>query len=389
MSSDDFHELRRWAGVSERDWNDWKWQMRNRITTARQLKEIISLTPEEEKAVEFSLTKFPMAITPYFSTLIDPQDPNCPIRKQVVPTMDEFIVSDYDMRDPCGEDTHSPVPGLVHRYPDRVLVILIDRCSIYCRYCTRKRIVSGGCLSLTWDNFEKCYEYILKNRKIRDVLFSGGDPLIMSDEKIEAVLSKFRRIPHVEILRIGTRVPVTLPQRITENLVSILKKYHPLYMSIHFSHPKEITSEVKRACEMLADAGIPLGSQTVLLRGINDRVSVMKKLMHELLKIRVRPYYIYQCDLVFGAEHFRTPVSTGIRIMEKLRGFTSGYAVPTYVIDAPGGGGKIPIGPDYVVYKTKGKIILKNYEGKIFEYVEPSRWPVEERRIAFFPKINR
>jgi len=361
-----------WKGVSEKEWNDWRWQLRHRITTFEQLKEIIELTPEEIEGIKHSKGRLALAVTPYFTSLMDPVNPNCPIRKQAVPQIEEIRLSKSEMVDPLGEDNHSPVPGLVHRYPDRVLLLVTDQCAVYCRYCTRRRLVGSSEQSITQGNFEEVLKYLKSHRKVRDVLLSGGDPLLLENERLEEMLSRLRALPHIEILRIGTRAPVTLPQRITGGLVRMLKKYHPLMISIHFTHPKEITDQVRRACSELADGGLPLGSQTVLLKGINDKPYVMKKLVHELLKIRVRPYYIYQCDLVMGTEHFRTSVATGIQIMEKLRGHTTGYAVPTYVVDAPGGGGKIPLQPDYVVSKGRGKIVLRNYEGKIFEYPEPN-----------------
>ena len=361
-----------WQGVSEREWNDWRWQLRRRVTTLEQLKEILELTPEEMEGIQHSKGRLALAVTPYFVSLMDPINPNCPIRRQAIPRMEEFHVSKSDMVDPCGEDKDSPVPGLVHRYPDRVLLLVTDQCAAYCRYCTRRRLVGSHERSITQGNFEEVIRYLRSHRKVRDVLLSGGDPLLLENERLEEILSRLRAIPHIELLRIGTRAPVTLPQRITPGLVRMLKKYHPLMMSIHFTHPKEVTDAVKKACSDLADAGIPLGSQTVLLKGINDRPYIMKKLLHELLKIRVRPYYIYQCDLAVGTEHFRTSVATGIQIIEKLRGHTTGYAIPTYVIDAPGGGGKIPLEPDYLVSRGKGKIVLRNYEGKVFEYPEPN-----------------
>jgi lysine 2,3-aminomutase len=361
-----------WKGVSEKEWNDWRWQLRHRITTLEKLKEIIELTPEEMEGVKHSKGRLALAVTPYFASLMDPTNPNCPIRRQAIPRIEEFHISKNDMVDPCGEDKDSPVPGLVHRYPDRVLLLVTDQCAVYCRYCTRRRLVGSNERSITQGNFEEVMKYLKTHRKVRDVLLSGGDPLLLENERLEEILSPLRALPHIELLRIGTRVPVTLPQRITTGLVRMLKKYHPLMISIHFSHPKEITHAVKKACNELADAGIPLGSQTVLLKGINDKPYIMKKLVHELLKIRVRPYYIYQCDLAMGTEHFRTSIATGIQIIEKLRGHTTGYAIPTYVIDAPGGGGKIPMEPSYQVSKGKGKIVLRNYEGKIFEYPEPN-----------------
>ena len=361
-----------WKNVSEREWNDWRWQLRHRITTYEQLEEILELTSEEIEGIKHSKGRLALAVTPYFASLMDPFNPNCPIRRQAIPRVEEIHLSKNEMVDPLGEDKHSPVPGLVHRYPDRVLLLVTDQCAVYCRYCTRRRLVGSHERSITQGNFEEVLRYLKSHRKVRDVLLSGGDPLLLENERLEEILSRLRALPHIELLRIGTRVPVTLPQRITGGLVRMLKKYHPLMISIHFTHPKEITDAVKRACNELADGGIPLGSQTVLLKSINDKPYIMKKLVQELLKIRVRPYYIYQCDLAMGTEHFRTSVATGIQIIEKLRGHTTGYAVPTYVVDAPGGGGKIPLQPDYVVSRGKGKIALRNYEGKIFEYSEPN-----------------
>jgi lysine 2,3-aminomutase len=359
-----------WKGVTEREWNDWRWQLRHRLTTIEQMEEVIHLTPEETEGIKNSRGRLAMAVTPYFASLMDPTSANCPIRRQAIPRVEECHLSKNDMVDPCGEDKDSPVPGLVHRYPDRVLLLVTDQCAVYCRYCTRRRLVGTNERSITQGNFEEALKYLKSHRKVRDVLLSGGDPLLLENERLEELLSRLRAIPHIELLRIGTRVPVSLPQRITTGLVRMLKRYHPLMMSIHFTHPKEITDAVKRACGELADAGIPLGSQTVLLKGINDKPYIMKKLVQELLKIRVRPYYIYQCDLATGTEHFRTSVATGIQIIEKLRGHTTGYAVPTYVVDAPGGGGKIPLAPVSLVSRAKGKVVLKNYEGKIFEYPE-------------------
>jgi lysine 2,3-aminomutase len=302
---------------------------------------------------------------------MDPDDPSCPIRMQCVPRDYELERSPEEMADPCGEDGHSPVHGLVHRYPDRVLFLVNEMCAMYCRYCTRSRMVGEGKRTLSKETYEAAFAYIRSHKEIRDVLISGGDPLMLSDRMLEYIIKTVKAIPHVEFVRIGTRVPVTLPQRVTSDLVKMLKKYSPLWMSVHFTHPKEISRRVRYACELLADAGIPLGSQTVLLRGINDRPEVMKKLMHELLKIRVRPYYIYQCDPIYGSKHFRTPVGVGLNIMEHLRGYTSGYAVPTYVIDAPGGGGKIPLGPNYVISNKDGKHTLRNYAGEQYSYQDP------------------
>jgi len=367
----DYQQLSLYKDVNPLDWEDWHWQLKHRIRTKEELTQIIKLTPEEEKGIDKAKGRLSMAITPYWATLIDPEDANCPIRRQAVPVSAEFTVSPHEMTDPCAEDRDSPVAHLVHRYPDRVLLLATEHCAMYCRHCTRRRLVGEH----EEDNnsaakFDAAIEYIKNNRKVRDVLISGGDPLILEDDILENLIQRIRSISHVEFLRIGTRVSVTLPQRITEKLVNMLKKYPPIWISIHFNHPKEISKRCKNACDMLSEAGIPLGSQTVLLKGINDRPFIMKKLVHELLQIRVRPYYIYQCDPVRGTQHFRTPVAVGINIIEKLRGHTSGYAVPTYVIDGPGGGGKIPIGPNYVLSQAKGKYVLRNYKGKIYTYLE-------------------
>lgn len=370
----DYQQISLYKDVNPLEWEDWHWQMKHRICDKETLSQIINLTPEEERGIEKASGRLSLAITPYWASLLDPEDPNCPLRRQAVPVLQESIISPHEMTDPCAEDRDSPAPYLVHRYPDRVLLLATEQCAMYCRHCTRRRLVGDSSCreedNLRVDRFAEAIDYIKSNRKIRDVLISGGDPLILEDEVLENLLAKIRAIPHIEFLRLGTRVPVTLPQRITEKLVKMLKKFSPLWISIHFNHPKEITKRCEIACSMLADNGIPLGSQTVLLKGINDRPYIMKKLMHELLKIRVRPYYIYQCDPVKGTQHFRTPVAVGINIMEKLRGHTSGYAVPTYVIDAPGGGGKIPVGPNYILSQAKGKYVLRNYKGKIYAYLE-------------------
>jgi lysine 2,3-aminomutase len=360
-----------WKDATPEEWDDWRWQLKNRITRAEQLKLILNLSQEEIAGIEASKGRMATAITPYFAKLMDRHDSNCPIRRQAIPTLEEFHVSPADLVDPCAEDENSPVHGLVHRYPDRVLLLITDKCAVYCRYCTRRRLVGSSEKCIKEDTLDEAIAYIQATKKVRDVLISGGDPLLLEDDHLESIIAKVRKVPHVEIIRIGTRVPVTLPQRVTPSLANMLKKYHPLWISVHFTHPKEITKEVRKSCAMLSEAGIPLGSQTVLLRGINDRPVVMKRLMHELLKTRVRPYYIYQCDLAMGTEHFRTPIAVGINIIEKLRGHTTGYAVPSFVIDAPGGGGKIPVGPTYMISQDKGKMVLRNYQGKVFEYQEP------------------
>ncbi|GAA0122655.1 MAG: lysine 2,3-aminomutase [Clostridium argentinense] len=357
--------------VSDADWNDWRWQVRNRIETVEELKKYIPLTKEEEEGVAQCVKSLRMAITPYYLSLIDPNDPNDPVRKQAIPTALELNKAAADLEDPLHEDTDSPVPGLTHRYPDRVLLLITDMCSMYCRHCTRRRFAGQSDDSMPMERIDKAIDYIRNTPQVRDVLLSGGDALLVSDETLEYIIAKLREIPHVEIVRIGSRTPVVLPQRITPELVNMLKKYHPVWLNTHFNHPNEITEESTRACQLLADAGVPLGNQSVLLRGVNDCVHVMKELVNKLVKIRVRPYYIYQCDLSLGLEHFRTPVSKGIEIIEGLRGHTSGYCVPTFVVDAPGGGGKTPVMPNYVISQSHDKVILRNFEGVITTYSEP------------------
>ena len=357
--------------IDDSKWNNFRWQLQNRVTNLSQLENHLNLSNKERNGVILSGNKLSLSITPHFFNLIEANNPDCPIRKQVIPTVDEISVSAEEMSDPCGEDSHMPVPGLVHRYPDRVLFLLTDRCASYCRYCTRSRVVSGAGENNLKTNFEDAFQYLENNKSIRDVLFSGGDPLLYADNKLEKIIKRIRSIKHIEFIRIGTRIPIFLPQRITPNLCNMLKKYHPLWMSVHTNHPKELTSEVKQALEMLADSGIPLGNQSVLLKGVNDDISTMKSLVHKLLQCRVRPYYLYQCDLIEGSSHLRTSASKGIEIIEGLRGHTSGYAVPQFVIDAPGGGGKIPINPEYVVEKNSKQLKIRNYEGKSFIYPEP------------------
>lgn len=358
--------------VTDAQWNDWKWQVKNRIETLEDLKKYIKLTKEEEAGVKKTLKTLRMAITPYYLSLINPNDPDDPVRKQAIPTGAETHVSAADLLDPLHEDEDSPAPGLTHRYPDRVLFLITDQCSMYCRHCTRRRFAGQNDCESPKERIEKCLAYIERTPQIRDVLLSGGDALLVSDEKLEYIIKRLRAIKHVEIIRLGSRVPVVLPQRITPELVKMLSKYHPIWLNTHFNHPNEITKESTEACARLANAGIPLGNQSVLLRGVNDAVSIMKKLVCELVKIRVRPYYIYQCDLSMGLEHFRTPVSKGIEIIEGLRGHVSGYAVPTFVVDAPGGGGKIPVMPQYLISLGGGKAILRNFEGVITTYTEPT-----------------
>lgn len=372
MATNRRHEL--FPNVTDAQWNDWKWQVKNRIETLEQLKQYITLTPEEENGVKESLKTLRMAITPYYLSLIDPNDPNCPIRKQSVPTIAETHQAGADLLDPLHEDEDSPVPGLTHRYPDRVLFLITDQCSMYCRHCTRRRFAGQHDCESPKERIQKSIDYIARTPQVRDVLLSGGDGLLVSDAMLESIIERLRAIPHVEIIRIGTRTPVVCPQRITDDLVNMLKKYHPIWVNTHFNHPNEITPESAEACAKLANAGIPLGNQSVLLRGVNDCVHVMKQLVRNLVKIRVRPYYIYQCDLSMGIEHFRTPVSKGIEIIEALRGHTSGYAVPTFVVDAPGGGGKIPVMPQYMISQGPNKVILRNYEGVITTYTQPENY---------------
>ena len=370
MSVEPYQRISLWKDVPLEEWETYRWQMTNRIETAEKLRQIITLTPSEEAAVNRRSGRFVMGIPPYWAALMDPDDPMCPIRRQAVPVEEEYKLSPNDMIDPLSEDSHMPVPGLVHRYPDRALLLVVEVCSMYCRFCTRSRVVGTTAGYSRPANINQAIDYIRAHRKIRDVLISGGDPLTLSDDRLDDVLTKLKAIPHVEFVRIGTRNPVTLPYRVTESLCNVLKKHKPVWMSLHFNHPKEVTPPVKKACGMLADSGVPLGSQTVLMKGINDRPAIMKKLFHELLKIRVRPYYIYQCDPVKGTAHFRTPVAAGLQIIEKLRGHTTGYAVPTFVVDGPGGGGKIPLMPNYVVSVKNGVWTLRNFAGKLFIYKE-------------------
>jgi lysine 2,3-aminomutase len=351
------------------DWNSWEWQLRNSIISLQALQKVLQLSDDEMRAMAVDCGNLPLRITPYYASLLDPLDPLQPLRRSVVPVTAEQLISCGEAADPLGEDTHSRVPGLVHRYPDRVLFLVTGFCSSYCRYCTRSRLVGDqNKRHLNRDQWDRALSYIEMNPDVRDVLLSGGDPLTLPDSSLEYLLTRLSRIPHVEFVRIGSKVPVVLPQRVTHSLVNVLKRFRPLWMSLHFTHPDEITQETAQACERLADAGIPLGSQTVLLKGINDSVPVMKKLMHELLKLRVRPYYLYQCDPILGSSHFRTPVEKGLELIEGLRGHTSGYAVPHYVVDAPGGGGKIPLLPDYYQGREEGDVMLRNYQKKIFRY---------------------
>lgn len=360
-----------WEGEDVEKWDDHRWQLKNRINSLADLEKHINLTHEERSGIILSGNRLAMSITPHFMNLVDKDDPNCPIRRQIIPRMEESLDDPLEMADPCGEDSHMPVPGLVHRYPDRVLFLVTDRCASYCRYCTRSRVVSGVGDQQLETQWEAAFQYLEKTPQVRDVLLSGGDPLLFTDNKLEKILSRLRSIPHIQFVRIGSRIPIFLPQRITDSLCEMLKKYHPLFISIHANHPKELTTEVKAGLEKLANAGIPLGNQSVLLKGVNDDVETQKALVHKLLMCRARPYYLYQCDLIKGSSHLRTSVAKGIEIIEGLRGHTTGYAIPQYVIDGPGGGGKIPINPNYITQRDEQRVTLRNYEGKQFTYPEP------------------
>lgn len=358
--------------VTDEQWNDWHWQVANRLSTVEEIAQVVNLTEKEKEDIEKVMGGFRVGITPYYASLMDPDDPRDPVRMQAVPTLAEMHRSEADDMDPLHEDADSPAPGLTHRYPDRVLFLITDQCSMYCRHCTRRRLAGETDGARSREDIDACIEYIRKTPQVRDVLLSGGDALCVEDETLEYIISELRKIPHVEIVRIGSRTPVVMPMRITDDLVNMLKKYHPIWLNTHFNHPKELTPTAAEALRKLADAGIPLGNQSVLLRGVNDCKHIMRELVQLLCKNRVRPYYIYICDLSMGIEHFRTPVSKGIEIIEGLRGHTSGYAVPTFVVDAPGGGGKTPVMPQYVISQTPHKVILRNYEGIITTYTEPS-----------------
>ena len=355
------------------EWSDWRWQLRNRVRSLEALDRVVRLTADERTAIERHTGPLPFAITPYYLSLLDPDNAEQALRRTMIPVTDEYLHMPGEAEDPLGEDHDSPVPGIVHRYPDRVLFLVANSCASNCRYCTRSRMVENPDSSSIFfqSQWEQAICYIDAHPEVRDVLLSGGDPFTLSDEKLDWLLSRLRRIPHVEFVRIGTKVPVVMPQRVTSSLTRILKRFHPLWVSIHFTHPEELTPETVEACARLADAGIPLGSQTVLLSGINDTVETMKKLMHGLLRARVKPYYLYQCDPIVGSSHFRTPVQKGLEIIKGLRGHTTGYAVPSYVIDAPGGGGKIPLLPDYYVGRDGDDLVMRNYQGLHFHYPDP------------------
>ena len=359
-----------WIDTDVSKWNDWKWQLSNRLNTVDDFAPVINLTSSEIEGLS-SEGLFRVDVTPYFASLMDPDDPNCPIRLQVIPTAQELVPFTAQMVDSLGEEKHSPVPGLVHRYPDRVLMLLTTQCASYCRFCTRSRIVGDPAENFGSSDYQRQIEYIAANPQIRDVLLSGGDPLVLPEKLLERLLKSLYEIPHVEVVRMNTRMPVFLPQRMTDELIKLLSSFPPMWINLNINHPKEITPELEAVIAKMADAGIPLGSQSVLMAGINDCPNIMKDLLHRLVKIRVRPYYLYQCDLVAGSGHFRTPVSKGIEIIESLRGHTSGYAIPTYVIDAPEGGGKVPVQPNYMISMSDKQVVVRNYEGFISAYTQP------------------
>ncbi|MCY0902097.1 MAG: lysine 2,3-aminomutase [Firmicutes bacterium] len=367
-----YRDVPLWKDVTDEQWNDWKWQLTHTVNDYEDLQQVINLTPEEIEGIQHVKESMPLRITPYYAMMMDPDDPMCPVRLQAVPISHEMQRSPWDMEDPLSEDEDAPALGLTHRYPDRVLFLITNQCSMYCRHCTRRRFSGQVGHAVPKPQLDAAIDYIRRTPAVRDVLLSGGDGLLVNDKILEYIISNLRAIPHVEIIRIGTRAPVVFPQRITDDLCTMLRKYHPIWINTHFNHPDELTPEAIASCEKLADAGVPMGNQTVLMRGVNDCVHVMKDLLHKLVKARVRPYYIYQCDLSEGIEHFRTSVSKGIEIMEQLRGHTSGYAVPTFVVDAPGGGGKIPVMPQYLISQGHGKVVLRNFEGVISVYHEPT-----------------
>ena len=370
--SDSFRK-KYYPGTTKKEWNNYHWQLRKRLQNLDDLQKVFRLTAGERKALTHRSRRFSVGLTPYYSSLLDTNDASDPLRRTVIPDPHEFLRRKGESLDPLAEDTHSPVPGIVHRYPDRVLFLVTDFCPVYCRYCTRSRLVGGNAsFDINLNQWRRAIAYLAGAKRVRDVLISGGDPLVYSDDRLEWLLAALRSIPHLEIIRIGTKIPVVLPQRITLSLTRIIKRYHPVYFSIHIIHPKELSPEAAQACDRLADAGIPLGSQTVLLRNINDDTETIRTLMHQLLKLRVKPYYLLQCDPIVGSHHFRTPIDAGINIIRGLRGHTSGYAVPHYIVDLPEGGGKISLVPDYVARRTTEDLVFTNYEGKGgFKYPDP------------------
>ena len=377
-----------YADVPDEKWNDWRWQLSHRLNSVEEIEKVVPLTESERKALQSS-GLFRVDITPYFISLIDPDDPNDPVRKQIIPRSDELQAFTAMMEDSLAEDRHSPVPGLVHRYPDRVLMLVTTQCASYCRYCTRSRIVGDPGQTFSQQEFDAQIEYLKRTPQVRDVLLSGGDPLVLAPKILEKILTRLREIPHIEIVRIGSRVPVFLPMRITQELCDMLSQFHPLWINIHINHPNEISQELADACDRMARAGIPLGNQSVLLAGVNDCIHIQRELVQKITRIRVRPYYLYQCDLVEGAGHFRTPVAKGIEIIEGLRGHTSGYAVPQFIVDAPGGGGKIPVMPNYQISASDHKVILRNYEGYVTTYEEPTEYKTHDPATCSYCQNKR
>lgn len=357
--------------ATARAWNDWRWQIRHRIRDRDELERIFVLSDDERAALDRIGGRMPVGITPYYASLLSHDDPADPLRRTKIPATAELVQSPGEYSDPLGEDAHNPVPGLVHTYPDKVLFLATDFCATYCRYCMRSRLVGKGTFLPDHTLWERALDYIRADRQIRDVLISGGDPLIMADDRLEWLLQRLRAIPHVEFLRIGTKVPAVLPQRITPALARMLKRYHPLFMSLHFVHPRELTPGCARACGRLADAGIPLGGQMVLLKGVNDEAAVLKALCNGLLRIRVKPYYLHQCDAIAGSQHFRTRIADGLALIRALHGHTTGYAVPHYMVDAPGGGGKVPLSPDYRAGRSGEDQLFANYAGQVYRYRDP------------------
>ncbi|HUM63906.1 MAG TPA: lysine 2,3-aminomutase, partial [Anaerolineaceae bacterium] len=374
--------------VPDEQWNDWRWQLSRRLNSVEDFEKIFTLTESERKALSTD-GLFRVDVTPYYVSLIDPDDPHDPIRRQIIPTAGEINAFTGMMEDSLAEDRHSPVPGLVHRYPDRVLMLVTTQCASYCRYCTRARIVGDPNQTFSRSEFDAQIEYLRRTPQVRDVLISGGDPLTLAPKLLEELLTRLREIPHIEVLRIGSRVPVFMPMRVTDELTEMLQRFHPLWLNIHVNHPNEISLELAQAADRLTRAGIPLGNQSVLLAGVNDCVHIQRDLVQKLVRIRVRPYYLYQCDLVEGAGHFRTPVAKGIEIIEGLRGHTSGFAVPTFVVDAPGGGGKIPVMPNYHLSSSDHKVILRNYEGYITTYEEPQDYKAHDPKTCKYCQNKR
>ena len=355
--------------ATARDWNDWRWQLRHVLKTQHQFERIFELSETERAAIGRHRGALPVAVTPYYASLLDSRDPADPLRRTMIPTLHEFQRAAGEYDDPLGETAHSPVDGIVHTYRTKVLFLVTDFCATYCRYCTRARLVGSNTLRPIRDRWRKGIAYIEQHPEIRDVLLSGGDPLTLSDDKLEWILTRLRRIPHVEIIRIGSKVPAVLPQRVTPAFVRLLARFHPLWISVHFTHPDELTAPTRKACTRLADRGIPLMNQSVLLAGVNDNVDTIRRLNEGLLRLRVKPYYLHQCDAISGSAHFRTSIESGLEIIAGLHGNTTGYAVPLYMLDAPGGGGKVPMSPEYIVARSKDKLTVRGHQGQLHDYV--------------------